>query len=476
MALVLKNRVKSTTTTTGTGTITLGTAAAGYQSFSVIGDGNETYYVIKGTTEWEVGKGTYTSSGTTLSRQLVFGSSNNGALVDFAAGTKDVLCAYPAAAMPLGVPYCDDSEIGTDLSGWTAFQAALNNGIAGGTTFGNNNTNGIVSTIATPGGIWSGGVLSPDGNIYFIPGSSNLSGTSAVKINYLSGATAAYTLIIQNANFFSGGVLASNGDIHFVPAASSRGQKVNASGVVSTYSLVYTLGSNTTYRGGVLAPNGDVHFVPGDARVGQKVSTAGVVSTYSLVYTDSNGAYWGGVLAPNGDIHFVPHAARVGQKISAAGVVSTYSLVYTTSESYRGGVIGVNGDIHFIPNLAPVGQKISTAGVVSTYSLVYSQTAFPAFSGGVLAPNGDIHFIPSRGSASFPVRGQKVSATGVVSTYTVVYTTLLNDTLFSGGVLAPNGEIFMIPTQPTGCIQKISTNSGQPLGLGVCLSSFLNKS
>jgi len=51
MALVLKNRVKSTTTTTGTGTITLGTAATGYQSFSVIGNGNETYYVIKGTTE-----------------------------------------------------------------------------------------------------------------------------------------------------------------------------------------------------------------------------------------------------------------------------------------------------------------------------------------------------------------------------------------------------------------------------------------
>jgi len=46
MALVVKDRVKETTTTTGTGTITLNGAATGYQSFSVIGDGNTTYYTI----------------------------------------------------------------------------------------------------------------------------------------------------------------------------------------------------------------------------------------------------------------------------------------------------------------------------------------------------------------------------------------------------------------------------------------------
>jgi hypothetical protein len=47
MALVLKNRVKVTSTTTGTGAFTLGSAVAGYQDFSVIGDGNETYYVLQ---------------------------------------------------------------------------------------------------------------------------------------------------------------------------------------------------------------------------------------------------------------------------------------------------------------------------------------------------------------------------------------------------------------------------------------------
>jgi hypothetical protein len=85
-----------TTSSTGTGTITLGGAVAGYQSFSAIGNGNTTYYTIAGGTEWEVGIGTYTASGTTLSRDTVLESSNGGSLVNFSAGTKNVFVTYPA--------------------------------------------------------------------------------------------------------------------------------------------------------------------------------------------------------------------------------------------------------------------------------------------------------------------------------------------------------------------------------------------
>jgi hypothetical protein len=98
MALVVRDRVKSSTTTTGTGTITLGAAASGFQGFSVIGDGNTTYYTITDTVTgaWEVGVGVYTASGTTLSRDTVLDSSNSGSLVNLAAGTKDVFVVYPA--------------------------------------------------------------------------------------------------------------------------------------------------------------------------------------------------------------------------------------------------------------------------------------------------------------------------------------------------------------------------------------------
>lgn len=96
MALVVKDRVMETTSSTGTGTITLAGAVSGYQSFSVIGNGNTTYYAIFAGTEWEVGLGTYTSSGTTLSRTTVLESSNSGSLVNFSAGSKTVICTYPA--------------------------------------------------------------------------------------------------------------------------------------------------------------------------------------------------------------------------------------------------------------------------------------------------------------------------------------------------------------------------------------------
>jgi hypothetical protein len=95
MPLVIKDRVKETSTTTGTGTLTLAGAATGYQSFAAIGDGNTTYYTIVGGTQWEVGIGTYTSSGTTLSRDTVL-SSSTGAKIDLAAGTKDVFVTYPS--------------------------------------------------------------------------------------------------------------------------------------------------------------------------------------------------------------------------------------------------------------------------------------------------------------------------------------------------------------------------------------------
>jgi hypothetical protein len=96
MAFVLADRVKETTTTTGTGTVTLAGAVSGYQSFTAVGDANTTYYTIAAGTEWEVGLGTYTSSGTTLSRDVVYSSSNAGALVNFSAGTKYVWVDYPA--------------------------------------------------------------------------------------------------------------------------------------------------------------------------------------------------------------------------------------------------------------------------------------------------------------------------------------------------------------------------------------------
>ena len=125
MALVLADRVKETTTTTGTGTVTLLGASSGFQSFATIGNGNTTYYAIVGqtTTEWEVGLGTYTASGTTLARTTVYASSNANALVTFSAGTKDVFVTLPSSVtVPSGAVANFNS---VNLSAGTATVAPL---------------------------------------------------------------------------------------------------------------------------------------------------------------------------------------------------------------------------------------------------------------------------------------------------------------------------------------------------------------
>jgi hypothetical protein len=97
MAFVLADRVKETSTSTGTGDMLLAGASTGYQSFAVIGDGNQTYYTIAGGSQWEVGIGTYETTGPDLQRNTVLSNSlGTTAKINFSAGTKDVFVTYPS--------------------------------------------------------------------------------------------------------------------------------------------------------------------------------------------------------------------------------------------------------------------------------------------------------------------------------------------------------------------------------------------
>jgi hypothetical protein len=230
MALVLADRVQETTTTTGTGSVTLGGAVLGYQSFAVVGNGNTTFYTIadQGGANWEVGIGTYSTTGPTLARTTVLASSNSGSLVNFTAGTKTVFVTYPAeksinydangvATIGSAIGYSDTGIIASFASSVAGYNQVIlqntNSGATASTNFNVSNNNGTASTNFGEFGINSSsftgtGAFSSSGNVYLAAASTDLAigtyGSNNIHFVTNSQGTDAITVTPNNAVAFNG--------------------------------------------------------------------------------------------------------------------------------------------------------------------------------------------------------------------------------------------------------------------------------
>lgn len=187
MALILADRVKETCSAPGTGTVTLLGAEQGYQSFSVVGNGNTTYYVIadQSGNNWEVGIGTYTSSGTTLSRDTVLASSNGGSATNFSSGTQDVFVSYPAErgvwVNGTSVVFSNNATVANNQT--TATSSNTNSAIVARDASGNFSAGTITATLS--GNAATATSLSAGGSYTVVYQSS--SGTTAYLTNGTTG-------------------------------------------------------------------------------------------------------------------------------------------------------------------------------------------------------------------------------------------------------------------------------------------------
>ena len=125
MALALNDRVQQTGTANTTVSFTLTGSVAGFQSFAVVGNGNTTYYSsFDATGNWEVGVGTYSTTGPTLTRTTILSSSNAGSAVTF-TGTVNVFVTYPS-----------EKSVNLDGSGNVSALGTIASGTWQGTTVG----------------------------------------------------------------------------------------------------------------------------------------------------------------------------------------------------------------------------------------------------------------------------------------------------------------------------------------------------
>ena len=265
MALIIKDRVKETTTTTGTGNVALGGAVSNFVTFSsVLSDSDTTYYAIvdSNNSDFEVGLGTYVSSGNTIARTTVLASSNSGSAVSLSAGSKVIFCAFPA-----------DKAVVEDANGVVSIENLQID------------TNAIKST-------------NTNGNIQLFPagtGFTELYGNTnagAIRFNCESNshgvtlkgpphsASATYSLELPNADGSDGQLLKTDGSGKLAFTSSLPGITATAS-EINILDGVTATASEINILDGVTATTAEINYLD--------ITTLGLTQASKAVTADANG-------------------------------------------------------------------------------------------------------------------------------------------------------------------------------------------
>ena len=411
MALALNDRVQQTGTANTTVSFTLSGSVVGFQSFSVIGNGNTTYYAATDVSgNWEVGIGTYSTTGPTLTRTTILSSSNSGSAVTF-SGTVNVFVTYP-------------SERSVNLDG-------------------SNNVSAL-GTIAS--GTWQGTTV---GVAYGGTGVTSSSGANSVMLRDANQNVAVNRLNQANTS------ISAAGGTTALTAASTYSQTLNGTGT-QTYTMPdattlttgvafvfnnnatgtltlqdYATGSIGTITSGgavelVLLANGttagtwDVHgFLPENVTWGTNALNLG-----STVIT--NGTWNGGTIQPAyGGTGLTTFAAANNALYST----SSSALAAGTLPIAAGGTAGTTATTAF-NNLSPItttGDLILGNGTNSATRLGIGASTY------VLTSNGTTAAWAAAGGST-TLTTTDFTATSGQTTFSVTYTPALLQGVYRNGV------------------------------------------
>ena len=391
MALALANRILETCTSPGTGAVTLLGAVTGYQAFSTgVGNGNTTYYCIADQTgsNWEVGLGTYSTTGPTLTRTTPLAGSS-ATPVNFSSGTQNVFVMLPSEK----AVYKDASNLvtGYDISG-----GSINNTPIGATTA---NTGSF--TTWTASGVITANTTT-NSQTYTTTGAGTItitSGTAGNINNMIIGATTPVAGTFTN-------ISSSTAPTNTVPTVSLTGTPNGATGGktgVLGVGTNFTASDKNIMASFVQNINDYTQIIVQNPNAGTAASADFVVNNDN---TTGTGVY--------GDFGINSSAYSGTGALGAANTTYLYS---------NGGdlAIGTNtaNAIHFVANAgATDAMTISSAGVVSL------GTALALTSGGTGKTTAPAAMANLMGFTTTATAGATTTLTNTSSYYQVFTGTL----------------------------------------------------
>jgi hypothetical protein len=359
---VLKNRAKMSTSTTGTGTITLGSAEDGYQTFADAGVANADVvrYVIEDGSNWEIGTGTYTATGTTLSR-TVSESSNSDAAINL-SGSATVFIGATAEDIP--ALYADNEDSPAAQPSATGANAVA---------------------------IGESAVASGYPNAHAFGRNAQATGARSLAIGYGADATGTWSTALGNWNF-TGPVSAGSNSVA-IGGAYASGTDSFAAGISSTSSTYGATGVNSIAIGQLAKATQANSIAIGDTAtsttanliaLGGTTDTVQISGTYTLPTADGTN---GQVLTTDGSgaVTFADAGGGGGTDLFAENYDGTSTLPSATgtnavaigknaSAAGSGGFSAGNAADASGTNAVALGRA-NTASGQNAFSFGFSNTA-----------------------------------------------------------------------------------------------------